>query len=364
MFEIKNFIDNSLVDVHFKKKIDKKGKINLSSNEMISSELYMLQKMYQENNNILYSHSYPYYPRIRENISKLFNFDPRNVEFYSGSDSAIFFLLIALAKKSISLVIQYPNYESYFDYSILNNLRIYKWNINEKTKIFDINTLLSLINANKLTNVAVILANPNGFTGKMIDLEEIEFVLKKFNVLNILLIIDLAYLAFSSSTIENIIAKFCSKYRNIILVNTLSKSHGLASERFGYIYADSEFINYIRKWNGINTISGATYDIVRYYMEHTDFIHKIRNKIINNRNKLIEDSNKKILFKKIYESESNFILVEHHNNDEKNKFIDNFYNEGFVIRDLGNIEFLENYSRITIPADEYLSIIHKIMFCS
>lgn len=361
MFDINNYIDSSVKDVSLKKKIDKNGKINLASNELLSKELLKIQKEYADvtKDKSLATNSYPYYPRKREEMAELLLVDQNKIEFFSGSDTAIYYLVASLSKKTDKLIVQSPNYENYFSYSKINGIETLPWKLDINEKKFHIETLEEIVELYSEENLGIVISNPNGFTGKLMGIEEIEYLAKMLNKSGSLLIIDLAYLLFSRQKKGEYI-KIANTYSNVLLINTLSKSHGLAAARFGYIYGHPQYIEYIRQWNGINSISEATYDLVKYYLRNEFIFENIRGKVIRNRETIFNWS-KANSKNNIFSSEANFLLIEHKDVAEKNKCIQEFFEEGFIIRDLKNIDGMERYSRLTIPADDYLNIFKKLI---
>ena len=129
MFNIESFIEKRFTKVSLKKKVDKRGKINLASNELLSDYFKTISTELDKNSQSLFEvNSYSYYPSIREKISKLIEVNEENIEFFSGSDSAIFYLMTIISKKSDQIIIQYPNYENYISYAKLNYINMIPWN--------------------------------------------------------------------------------------------------------------------------------------------------------------------------------------------------------------------------------------------
>lgn len=81
----------------------------------------------------------------------------------------------------------------------------------------------------------VILANPNAPTGVALPLSDIELIAQKTEGV---FVVDEAYAAFGAKSAIPLV----SKYRNIAVVRTLSKSHALAGLRVGYVIADADLI--------------------------------------------------------------------------------------------------------------------------
>ena len=86
---------------------------------------------------------------------------------------------------------------------------------------------------------SAVFPNPNAPTGIALDLEEIERVVQHADGA---VIIDEAYQAFGAPSAIPLV----KKYPNLLVVRTLSKSHGLAGIRAGYAVGDKELIQAMR----------------------------------------------------------------------------------------------------------------------
>ncbi len=86
----------------------------------------------------------------------------------------------------------------------------------------------------------VYIPNPNSPTGTMVPREQ---VIQLAEQLNCPIVVDEAYVDFADSSCVDL----PSKYSNILVTRTLSKSYALAGLRFGYLVAQPEIIATLRK---------------------------------------------------------------------------------------------------------------------
>ena len=91
----------------------------------------------------------------------------------------------------------------------------------------------------------IVLANPNAPTGIALGLDAIEDILGRNS--KSVVIVDEAYAAFGAKSAACLV----SDYPNLVVVNTLSKSHALAGMRIGYALAQPHLID------GLNRIKDS-----------------------------------------------------------------------------------------------------------
>lgn len=84
------------------------------------------------------------------------------------------------------------------------------------------------------------IENPNNPTGQIIDVNDIETIVKKAKQYHIMVIVDEAYGDYM--TLDNSAIKLVGKYNNIMVLRSASKFYGLPNHRIGYMFADSELV--------------------------------------------------------------------------------------------------------------------------
>jgi len=100
------------------------------------------------------------------------------------------------------------------------------------------------------------LTNPNAPTGMLFPQEKIEAFIQTFPGV---VVIDEAYVDFAR---ENCMA-FATKYKNVLVLRTLSKAYALAGIRFGYCIGSEELIGALYKIKDSYNVSVLTQELAR-----------------------------------------------------------------------------------------------------
>lgn len=90
-------------------------------------------------------------------------------------------------------------------------------------------------------NGGIVFANPNAPTGCELPLKQIEFLLQRNS--DSVVLVDEAYVDFGAASAVSLIRRF----PQLLVVRTLSKSHGLAGLRVGYAVGDAGLIEGLRR---------------------------------------------------------------------------------------------------------------------
>lgn len=343
IFNIDNFIDSNLKNINLKKKVSKQGKLNLASNELLHSKLKELNNKFKEIYQFDTINSYTFYPDKIRDFSELLGYNKENIALFAGSDDAIKIIINSIGCNSKNLIIQTPNYENYYSYAKLKGINIYEWNIGSKYNFYVYDCFKIL---REKSPSLVIISNPNGFTGKSLKSEEINYLLKECEKNGHLLIIDCAYSSFDAINYKELM----NKSKNLIIINSLSKSYGLAGVRFAYIYSSIEIIKYLNYFNGINAISSLTYEIAEFYLKNKEIFNEIKEDIIRSRENLIKFIRENTTWN-VIKSKSNFILIEMENKREVDKFDKYLNDNGIIARNLSNKKEFDKCIRMTVAEE-------------
>jgi histidinol-phosphate aminotransferase len=122
---------------------------------------------------------------------------------------------------------------------------------------FDLDAIAAAIDRN--TRI-VFLANPNNPTGSMVPAHDVDRFLQKIPA-HVMVVLDEAYYDFAQhfaglrSVDYSHSLDYVRQNRNVVVLRTFSKAHGLAGVRVGYGLGSAEFISYLTHMRTIFSIS-------------------------------------------------------------------------------------------------------------
>ncbi|NGP89464.1 histidinol-phosphate transaminase [Fodinibius halophilus] len=183
------------------------------------------------------------------------------------------------------------------------------------------------------------LCSPNNPTGNTFEADKIEQLVKKFPGI---VVVDEAYIDFSD---QESWASHVATYPNLVVLQTMSKSLGLAGIRLGISYAQEEIINYMMKVKAPYNINKPTAELAIEGLEnwrtvefHIEAIKKERKQL---RNKLEELNH----VEHIYPSDANFLLVKI---DNARTIYQQLAKRDIIVRYRGNEPHCDSCLRITV----------------
>jgi histidinol-phosphate aminotransferase len=229
-----------------------------------------------------------------------------------------------------------PTYGMYDVSAEINEVELIKIPLNRSFQI-DLNILENHLNDESLN--LIFICSPNNPSGNNID--NIELVLQKFKGI---VIVDEAYIDFSKA--DSYIKKL-DQYPNLIVSQTFSKAWGLAAARVGTAYASAEIISLFNKTKPPYNVSELNQKAALDALENYSEFEK-RKAIIINQKELLEEKLKNLaVIKKVYPSDSNFILVE---TFDANGVYDELVNQKVITRNRNSL--VKNCIRITVGTPE------------
>ena len=291
----------------------------------------VLEAVNKEQAALLRLYSDPECKTLRKALASLYGVEFENVYLSNGSDDILNFAFMAFAKKEVTFPeISYGFYKVFADLYGLEKKMV---------PLQDDFSICAADYSNQ--NDLVVIANPNAPTGLTLSLDEIEEILKS-NPDNVV-VIDEAYVDFGAESA----VPLTKKYKNLLVVQTFSKSRSMAGARLGFAIADKELIDDLNKIkystnpynvNRLTLVAGeAAIKDNDYYIENCK-------KIMDNReytSRALAD-----LGFTVIPSKANFIFARS-NDIGGQELYDSLKSRGILIRHF-TAEKIKDYNRITI----------------
>ena len=278
----------------------------------------------------------PQQTKLKIELSKLKKIPVNQILLGNGSDEVLDLIFRVFCEPKHDNIITLP--PTYGMYKVLANIN----NIEEREVLLnvdfqpDISKILNITDAN---SKLLFLCSPNNPTGNSFTKKSVEKLLKTFNGL---VIIDEAYIDFSAekSWLERL-----EEFPNLIIIQTLSKAYGMAGIRLGICYASEEIIAVLNKIKPPYNVNELTQQkALKRLLNKNKVQHEI-DKIIEQREKLIDKLKTISFIEKIYETDANFVLVKV---DDATKRYHQLIKKGIVIRNRTTQVLCENTLRLTV----------------
>ena len=277
--------------------------------------------------------------QLKKVISKLKNVDKNQIIFGNGTDEILDLIVRVFCNPNKDKIITLPpTYGMYDVIAKTNGVENVEIPLKNDFSI-DKNEILKL--SSKTTKV-LFLCSPNNPTGNSFDINDLAGLIKNFNGV---VVVDEAYIDFSS---KKSLISLINENNNLIITQTMSKAYGMAGIRFGMGFSNEKIINYLNKIKPPYNINVLTERKALEQLNKIDQI-KIGIELVLEEKKLLVAFLERLEFvEKIYESDSNFILVRVDNADLR---YNQLSEKGIIVRNRSNQYLCQNCLRITIGTE-------------
>ncbi len=260
--------------------------------KLLQRELPMLIKSYPSSNSII----------SQQNLAEVLHVDPRSLVIGNGATELITIIVEELID---DIAIPVPTFSEYTDKIRRKDYaKLYQLPTEEDYQL-DLNNFAAWIDENRITSALII--NPGNPTGQLIPLNEMMKFLDKMSHLK-MIIVDESFIDFADENIPSLLPHI-GKFRNLMLVRSMSKHCGIPGLRLGYCCSSNEeYLKGIRKslpvWN-INTL--AEYFLTQLKKTDAEY-HKARLRVIRDIRYFYKEL-KQIEGFRVYPTGSNFVLI-------------------------------------------------------
>ena len=204
-------------------------------------------------------------------------------------------------------------------------------------------------------NGGIVFPNPNAPTGELLELSQIEEILKANP--DVIVIVDEAYIDFGSVSALPLI----EKYDNLIVVQTFSKSRSMAGSRIGFAISNPTLIKYLNdvkySFNSY-TMDAVTIALGTAAVKDQAYFEETRDKIIKTREWTKEQL--RGLGFVFGDSKSNFIFAKHPEVSGETLF-HTLKDHNIYVRHFSKPARINEYLRITIGTDEQMQTLIDLL---
>ncbi|ODV62336.1 histidinol-phosphate transaminase [Ascoidea rubescens DSM 1968] len=285
-----------------------------------------------------------------------------------GSDESIDALIRTICQPTVNkLLICPPTYGMYHICAQVNDVEIVKVPLDFTTFQIQPERIIEVISKDPSINM-IYITSPGNPTAALVDFDLVK-VLLEYDGWNGLVVLDEAYVDFSKVGSSSSI--LVNKYPNLVVLQTLSKSFGLAAIRLGITFASKELAGILNALKAPYNISTLTSTIankalspesIKLMRSNAEILEKQKYRVLGELKKI------KGIGKNLGGLDSNFILVQvidkdgNPNSDLAKQIYEKLAIEnGVVIRYRGNEPGCPGALRITIGTeDENTSLLEKL----
>lgn len=240
-------------------------------------------------------------------LAKYYGFESENLVLGNGSSEMIHLLFSTYCEKDDIILTFSPNFSMYDVYSKICDAKLEK--LNTLSDFFEQDMELLIKRAHDLNPKIILLCNPNNPTGSIIPVSEIEKVILNFP--DTLIAVDEAYADFSDVSALELV----KKYKNILVLRTMSKAFGLADLRIGLIIADDNLVSQLQATKAPYNLNGISQAMALYALKNSERISTYISEVNQEREslneflKVISESGSIGDKLKVYPSQTNFLFV-------------------------------------------------------
>ncbi len=278
----------------------------------------------------------PYQQDLRAHIAAYRQVEMENVFVGVGSDEAIDLLFrIFCTPGEDRILINPPTYGMYKVSADINDVAVDEVLLTEGFQLQPKRILESVQPNTKM----IFICSPNNPTANSLEPADIAKVLEGFDGM---VVVDEAYIDFSGQ--ESWSSKL-KDYENLVVLQTLSKSFGLAGIRLGIALAHPAVISYMMKVKApynVNTLSSKT---AIHAFANVDRVRKNITAILEERERVISRLVAYEAVEHVYPTDANFVLFKI---KDAFRIYEALAQQGVVIRYRGNEPHCENCLRLTI----------------
>jgi histidinol-phosphate aminotransferase len=282
----------------------------------------------------------PYQSKLKAAVSELKGVPEDQIFLGNGSDEIIDLCFRLFCNPGTDRALTFtPTYGMYEVSASVNDVKMEKIPLNQDFQI-DLEAAEKFLSDRNLK--LIFICSPNNPTSNAMKFDNVEKLISRFAGV---VVIDEAYIDFSDKPSY---LKLAGKYRNLIVMHTLSKAFGLAAVRIGMAFTTPEIVRYFNKIKPPYNISTVNQRAALRKLENIGEYRKQVAGIRKERERLAAAFVNIPVIEKVYPSDANFLLVKVRN---ANFIYKTLIDRNIIVRNRSSV--IDNCIRITVgkPAE-------------
>lgn len=243
---------------------------------------------------------------VLDKMAKLYHVEADNIMMTRGSDEAIDVIIRTFCQpgSNESILHTPPTFGMYAQYAAVNATPVISVPLDSHDFSLDKNTLLS--DLSKKTDVKILfLCSPNNPTGSFIPQDDLIEIIQNVQCM---VVVDEAYIEYCD---RQKLVQLLPFNPNLILLRTMSKTRSMAGIRLGCALGHKDVIAMLRKVLPPYPMTKPVMDVAEKALqeEHQHNLTTIREKIIDERERMAMALKASLDIDYVWPSSANFLLV-------------------------------------------------------
>ncbi len=238
-----------------------------------------------------------------EAFAALYGLHPSTVTAGNGSDELISVIMSVFLQKGEKVLTVSPDFSMYRFYTDITENPCIVLDKNDDLTI-DVDRVIDTINSERIR--LFIFSNPCNPTSLGLDRAAVRRIIRETSAL---IVLDEAYMDFWDQSLLDEVAQ----YDNLIILRTASKALGLAAVRLGFAVANETLTGILRAAKSPYNVNAATQAIATIALSNPLYKEVYVDLLVQSRKQLSDGLAplvKKGYIRKLYESCTNFVLIE------------------------------------------------------
>ena len=291
----------------------------------------------------------PYQQKVKEKLSQLQGLPSNNIFLGNGSDEIIDLLIRVFCQPGKDEILAtVPTYGMYQVSAQINDVSVAKVQLDRS---FDLVADQLLAEVKESTKI-IFLCSPNNPTGNLLAQDQIKRVLEIYSGI---VVVDEAYIDFAD---QDSLALWCLKYPQLVVLQTFSKSWGLAGIRLGMAFASERVIYYLNKVKPPYNVNRLTQEAALKALDQVQERKGFIREILAQRTFLEEKLSQLKMVLQIFPTQANFLLVKM--TDPERIYL-HLREQEVIVRDRSNVVKCEGCLRITVGSQQENQLLLDIL---